>query len=45
MLEDIGFVEVEIGPPVDTFAGAPGEDKARAFAVQGYPFLARTPGR
>ena len=43
MLEDIGFVAVEIGPPVDTFAGASGEDKARAFAVHGYPFLARAP--
>lgn len=43
MLEDIGFVEVAIGPAVDTFAGAPGEEKARAFEVQGYPFLARKP--
>jgi hypothetical protein len=44
MLEDLGFIEIEIGPPVDTFAGASGEEKARAFAVQGYPFLARRPG-
>ena len=43
MLEDIGFVDVRIGEPVDTFAGAPGEDKARAFQVQGYSFLARKP--
>lgn len=43
MLTDIGFVDVEIGPAVDTFAGAPGEEKARAFEVQGYPFLARKP--
>lgn len=43
MLEDVGFVEVRIGDAVDTFAGASGEDKARAFAVQGYPFLARRP--
>ncbi len=41
MLEEIGFVEVAIGPPVDTFEGAEGEDKARAFEVFGYPFLAR----
>jgi hypothetical protein len=43
MLEDVGFVAVEIGPAVDTFAGAPGEDKARSYAVRGYPFLARKP--
>jgi hypothetical protein len=41
MLEDTGFVDVEIGPPVDTFAGATGEDKARAYEVFGYAFLAR----
>ena len=40
MLEEAGFVAVEIGPPVDTFAGASGEDKARAFEVFGYAFLA-----
>ncbi len=43
MLEDVGFVDVRIGPAVDTFAGASGEEKARAFAVYGYPFLARKP--
>jgi hypothetical protein len=43
MLEDSGFVGVEIGPPVDTFGGAKGEDNARAFAVYGYAFLARKP--
>jgi hypothetical protein len=43
MLTDIGFVDVRIGDPVDTFAGASGEDKARAFEVRGYPFLARKP--
>jgi hypothetical protein len=41
MLEDTGFVDVQIGPPVDTFAGATGEEKARAFDVYGYAFLAR----
>lgn len=41
MLEDSGFTSVEIGEPVDTFAGASGEDKARAFEVFGYAFLAR----
>ncbi len=44
MLEDIGFADVEIGPPADTFAGASGEDKARAYEVYGYAFLARKPG-
>ena len=43
MLEEVGFVEVQIGPPVDTFGGARGEEKARAFEVFGYAFLARTP--
>ena len=43
MLEEIGFTQVRVGPPVDTFGGAPGEDKARAFDVQGYAFLAQKP--
>ena len=43
MLKDSGFVAIEIGEPVDTFAGAGGEDKARQFEVFGYPFLARRP--
>jgi hypothetical protein len=43
MLEEAGFTEVEIGPPVDTFAGASGEDKARAYEVYGYAFLAWRP--
>jgi hypothetical protein len=40
MLEETGFIDVTIGPPVDTFADATGEDKARAFDVYGYAFLA-----
>lgn len=43
MLEDSGFVDVQIGAAVDTFKGAGGEDKARKFAVYGYPFMARKP--
>jgi hypothetical protein len=43
MLEEAGFVDVEIGPPVDTFGGATGEDKARVYEVFGYVFLARKP--
>jgi hypothetical protein len=44
MLEEIGFVAITIGPPIDTFGGAGGEDKARRFEVRGYAFLARKPG-
>ena len=41
MLEHSGFVDVRIGPPVDTFGGGAGESKARLFEVFGYAFLAR----
>jgi len=41
MLEDSGFENVTIGPPVDTFGGATGEPQARSFEVYGYAFLAR----
>ena len=43
MIEDSGFVGVRIGPPVDTFGDARGEDKARAYEVAGYAFMARRP--
>jgi len=43
MMEDSGFVDVRIGPPVDTFGGASGEKNARTFDVSGYAFLARKP--
>ncbi len=43
MLTDIGFVDVVVGEPIDTFAGASGEANARAFDVRGYPFRARRP--
>lgn len=43
MLLEIGFVEVQVGAPMDTFGGAAGERKARLFEVFGYPFLARKP--
>jgi hypothetical protein len=36
---------VRIGPPVDTFGGADGEEKARAFDVNGHAFLAIKPPR
>jgi hypothetical protein len=43
MLEDTGFVDVMIGEAVDTFGGAAGEAKARAYEVYGYAFLAVRP--
>jgi hypothetical protein len=41
MLEEVGFHEILIGDAVDTFGGADGESKARAFEVFGYAFIAR----
>ena len=38
MLEEVGFVDVKIGPRCDTFGEASGEKKARQFEVYGYPF-------
>jgi hypothetical protein len=43
MLEEVGFTEIRIGDPVDTFGGAEGEPQARAFQVYGYAFRARKP--
>jgi arsenite methyltransferase len=43
LLEDAGFTDVEVGPPVDTFGGAPGEANARRFTVAGHAFAARRP--
>ena len=43
ILEQSGFVNIEIGARCDTFGGATGEDKARLFDVYGYPFLAHKP--
>jgi len=43
MLEAAGFIDVKVGPPVDTFGGARGEKNARAYEVYGYAFLARKP--
>jgi len=44
MLDESGFQDMTIGPPVDTFGGAIGQEKARAYDVYGYAFLARKPG-
>jgi hypothetical protein len=43
MLQDSGFTDIVTGAAADTFGGANGEDKARAFEVYGYAFLARRP--
>jgi hypothetical protein len=43
MLQDSGFTDVVIGQAVDAFGGARGEDKARAFEVFGYAFMAIRP--
>jgi hypothetical protein len=40
-LEESGFVQVNIGPPVVTFGDAGGESKARLFEVFGYAFFAQ----
>ena len=42
-MEESGFVQIDIGPSVDTFGGAGGESKARLFEVFGYAFIARKP--
>ena len=43
MLQDSGFTNVVTGEAADTFGGAKGQDKARAFDVYGYAFMARRP--
>lgn len=43
MLADIGFTNIEVGLPVDTFGGAHGEANARTFDVKGFPFVATKP--
>ena len=44
MMQDVGFTDVRTGPAVDTFGGAGGEDKARAYDVSGYAFIGRRGG-
>ena len=43
MIRGAGLVDVELAAPVDTFAGATGEDKARQFGTLGYSIRARKP--
>ena len=42
-MEKAGFVDVKIGPPVDTFGESEGEKNARLFEVYGYAFLGWKP--
>ena len=42
-MEEIGLVDVQVGPPCDTFGRASGEKKARLFEVYGYAFMALKP--
>lgn len=41
MLSDVGFTDIAVGEPVDTFGGAGGEQNARTYEVYGFSFLAR----
>ena len=43
MISGVGFVDLEFGPSVDTYAGASGEKNARIFGTWGYPFRAMKP--
>jgi hypothetical protein len=42
MFELVGLGDVRVGPAVDTFGGARGEERA-GLHVRGYAFLARRP--
>jgi hypothetical protein len=44
VIRGTGLVDVEMGPMLETFAGACGEDKARKFGTYGLPIRARKPG-
>jgi len=44
MLKEIGFIDVQVSKPYDTFGQARGEKNARQFEVYGYTFMARKPG-
>jgi hypothetical protein len=38
-----GLVDIELGNPLDTFAGAGGERSARKYGTLGYSIRARKP--
>jgi arsenite methyltransferase len=43
IVREAGFVDRQVGPPVDTFGGAAGESNARAYDAVAHTFLARKP--
>ena len=43
MIAGAGLIDVELANPVDTFAGAGGEESAREFGTYGYSIRARKP--
>lgn len=43
MMKEIGFIDIQVSKPFDTFGEARGEEKARKFEVYGYTFMARKP--
>jgi hypothetical protein len=43
VISGVGLVDIELANPVDTFAGAGGEEKARRFGTYGYSIRARKP--
>lgn len=40
-MTEMGFVDIQVSQPYDTFGEARGEKKARLFEVYGYTFLAK----
>jgi hypothetical protein len=44
LLGKVGFVDIRVSAPYDTFGDARGEKNARRFEVYGYTFIARKPG-
>ena len=44
MMKEVGFVDIQVSRPFDTFGDARGEKNARKFDVCGYTFMARKPG-
>jgi hypothetical protein len=43
VISGAGLVDVELANPLDTFAGAGGEESAREFGTWGYSIRARKP--
>jgi hypothetical protein len=43
VIEKAGLAEVEFGPRVETFDGAPGEARAKAYGTHGVAMRGRRP--